>query len=119
MQMMNEMIKRHGIQKRLAIVMALLMVLGLLPDSLLQVRAANEVVTITVKDENGAPVGGASVSYRISLGSAGSVTGDDAGLVSGYSTGSEISDSTESELGDSTESEISDSTESEISDRNE
>ncbi len=85
MQVMNEIIKRHNVRKRLAIVMSLVMALGLLPDSLLQVRAENAEVVITVTDDDGVPVEGAFVSYRISQGSVGSVSGDGTGAVSGDS----------------------------------
>ena len=78
MWIVDKMLKRHSVQKRLAIVMSFLMVLSLLWDSHLQVRADRETVVITVTDIDGVPVSGASVSYKISAGPAGSVSGDNA-----------------------------------------
>ena len=85
MQVMNEFIRRHNVQKRLAIVMSLLMALNPMSDSLLQVKAENAQVVIKVTDDGKVPVEGASVSYKISQGSTGAVSGDGAGTVSGDS----------------------------------
>ncbi len=83
MWVVDKMFKRHSVQKRLAIVMSLLMVLSLLWDSHLQAKADKETVVITVTDDDGVPVNGASVSYKISAGNSGSVSGDNAGTTEG------------------------------------
>lgn len=85
MRVMDEIIKRYNVRKRLAIGMSLVMVLGLLSNSLMQVRAEKKEVIITVTEDDGGPVEGASVIYTITRGSAGSVSGDGAGTVSGGS----------------------------------
>lgn len=109
---MDEILKRHGTQKHLAIVMALLMILSLLPDSIMQVRAEKEETVITVMDADGAFVEGAYVSYKISLGSAGTVSGDNAGTVSGGNAGEVSGDNAGAVSGDGTGTASGDRTES-------
>lgn len=93
MRVMDEIIKRYNVRKRLAIGMSLVMVLSLLSNSLIQVRAEKKEVIITVTEDDGGPVEGASVIYTITRKNTGSVSGDGAGTVSPGSAGAASADS--------------------------
>ncbi len=62
MWVLDEIIKRQNIRKRLAIGLTLVMVLCLLPNSLMQVRAEKEKIFIMVTDDSGNAVEGAFVN---------------------------------------------------------